>query len=365
MSLGKILGITAALLFLVIGILASIKDNTPIESAKLQVVEGKRSLAEEPIKPLPYSALKPIEISLDFDEAPPPPPKKKDSSLKPKIVAQEHRAELKPGVDPQENSKPAKKSLSELPDADRMSELFSIKDPKLSIVETVTYKSRVPWQKGRPAWLSDYASHFATSRHFIARSLNGKPDYLKQDIAEGDQFNVLKQDRDLSFQLVIDTSRCRMWFYAIDGVSKEKILLKTYPVSLGRVDKSRPSGLLTPFGKYSLGNRIAVYKPGVMGHHKGQKVEMIQVFGTRWIPFDKEISDATAPAKGFGIHGTPWVKKKDGSLEEDRSSLGKYESDGCVRMASSDVEELFAIIVTKPSFVELVGDYSESELAVK
>ncbi len=36
----------------------------------------------------------------------------------------------------------------ELPHADRIEELFNKKDPKLPIVETITYKSHVPWQKG-------------------------------------------------------------------------------------------------------------------------------------------------------------------------------------------------------------------------
>src|SRR5262249_27062960 len=56
---------------------------------------------------------------------------------------------------------------AELPSADRIDEFFNKNGVKFPFVETITYRSRVPWQKGRPAWLSDYASHFATSRHFI------------------------------------------------------------------------------------------------------------------------------------------------------------------------------------------------------
>ena len=66
------------------------------------------------------------------------------------------------------------------PEADRMAQLFRTKGEKLPIVETVSYTSRVDWLKGRPAWIADYAAHFATSRHFIARSLNGKADYLRK-----------------------------------------------------------------------------------------------------------------------------------------------------------------------------------------
>lgn len=291
----------------------------------------------------------PIEVELEpsiqeIAPAPPPPP-----VIKTTLPAAETPVEV----------------VAPLPDADRIEELFNVKGPKLPIVETITYKSRVSWQKGRPAWLSDYASHYATSRHFIARSLNGKPDYLKQDIAEGDKFNVLRQDIPIEFQLVIDASRCKLWLYYIDTSTQEKVLLKTYKVSLGRPDSSKVSGLLTPLGKFSLGSRIAIYKPNVLGHHKGQKIEMIKVFGTRWIPFDKEISSCTAPAKGLGIHGVPWDKKKDGTWMQDRSSLGKYESDGCIRMAAEDIEEIYAIVITKPAYVEIVKNFAQSDIHKK
>jgi len=253
-------------------------------------------------------------------------------------------------------------SNKNLPDADRIAELFNKHDPKLPIVETITYKPRVSWQKGRPAWLSDYASHYATSRHFIARSLNQKPDYFKQEIAEGDQFNVLKPDVNLNFYLLIDITRSKMWFYYLDLDKNERVLLKTYNVGLGRADHLKLSGLLTPVGKYSLGNKIAIYKPKALGFHNGSQIEMIRVFGTRWIPFEKEVSACSAPAKGFGIHGVPWVLDKKGELTEDLQSLGKYESDGCIRLATQDIEELFSILITKPTFVELVKDFYDAKL---
>lgn len=247
-----------------------------------------------------------------------------------------------------------------LPQADRIEELFDKQGSKLPIVETISYKSHVPWQKGRPAWLSDYASHYSTSRHFIARSLNGRADYLNQELKEGDRFNVLRQDKNFQFYLVVDTSRCKLWFYYIDLDDNQKVLLKTYLVGLGRIDSSKISGLLTPIGKYTLGQKIITYKPKAMGTYQGKKAEMITVFGTRWIPFDKEIGVCTEPAKGFGIHGTPWKLGPDGKLSDDPSSLGKYESDGCIRLRSEDVEELYAILVTKPTVIEIVRDFSEA-----
>lgn len=253
----------------------------------------------------------------------------------------------------------------ELPFANRIEEFFNKQDPKLPIVETITYKSHVAWQKGRPAWLSDYAAHYHTSRHFIARSLNGKADYLKQELSEGDKFNVLRNDKSFEFTLIVDTSRCKMWFYYVDLDDNSKVLIKSYDVGLGRVDASKASGLLTPLGKYSLGDRIATYKPKVTGSYQGQKVEMVTVFGTRWIPFEKELGGCTAPAKGLGIHGTPWERNSPESILDQKGGIGKYESDGCIRLATPDMEELFSIIISRPCTIEIVRDFSLSSVAKK
>lgn len=325
MSLPKLLALVSLLLFGMIGVIALFKKDTAPAS-------------------VPSSIQLPLEIELDQEIQTVMP------AVTPhRIVVSSDKEQMIADVD--------------LPDANRIEELFNKNGPKLSIVETVTYKSHVPWQKGRPAWLSDYASHYSTSRHFIARSLNGKADYLKQELVEGDKFNILRKDKNFEFYLVVDTSRCRMWFYFIDLDEKKKVLLKTYHVGLGRLEASKTSGLLTPLGKYSLGNRVAIFKPKLTGMHQGKKAEMITVFGTRWIPFEKEIGNCTAAAKGFGIHGTPWAVNPQGILADNIDSVGKYESDGCIRLATPDIEELFAIIISRPTTIEIVRDFSESSVA--
>ncbi|CRX38436.1 L,D-transpeptidase [Estrella lausannensis] len=268
-------------------------------------------------------------------------------------------------VKPETIKEETRRSDEQLPTANRIEELFRKGDPKLPIVETVVYKSRVDWLQGRPAWISDYASHYKTSRHFIARSLNGKTDYFKQDVAIGDRFNVFRKDKDIAFYLVIDTSRSKMWLYYYDKGLDERVLIKNYDVGLGRVAPQNPSGLLTPLGTYKLGEKVAIYKPKQQGTFNGDKIEMMRVFGTRWIPFEKEIDGATAPAKGFGIHGAPWAVNEKGVFAEDRKCIGKYESDGCVRLASDDVEELFAIVITKPTYAVLVKDFFDAKLPGK
>ena len=329
MSLPKVLALVSLLLFAIIGVVA---------------------LFKEPASSIPaVPAQVPLEVELD----------QQIQTVMPAVspVPSPSSSVTEKGV------LPAPETIIELPEADRIEELFNKEGAKLPIVETITYKSRVPWQKGRPAWLSDYAGHYETSRHFIARSLNGKPDYFKQELAEGAKFNVLRTDKHFEFALIVDTSRCKMWFYYVDLDDNQKVLLKTYQVGLGRLDSSKTSGLLTPLGKYTLGDRVAIFKPKTMGTHQGNKVEMITIFGTRWIPFGTEVGTCTAPAKGFGLHGTPWAANSKGELEDQSDSIGKYESDGCVRLATADMEELFSIIITKPTTIEIVHDFSESSLA--
>lgn len=282
---------------------------------------------------------------------------------KPAPAAKPVAAKSKPVPKPAPKAEPAPAASDDLPDADRIDQLFALDSSRLPIVETLSYTSRVPWLEGRPAWIADYATQFETSRHFIARSLNRKPDYFSQKVSPGDRFNVFRRDKKLQFHLLIDVARCKMWFYCIDAGSNERILLKTYRVGLGRQDSRKPSGSLTPLGKYELGDKIAIYKPGTMGTFQEQKTEMIRVFGTRWIPFQKEIEGCTEPAKALGIHGAPWLLDPvSGNLVEDSSKIGKYDSDGCIRLAQPDMEEIFSIIITKPTVVELVKDFHEAKL---
>lgn len=257
---------------------------------------------------------------------------------------------------------PVALQTADFPEVNRIRQLFALDSSKLPIVETVSFTSRVPWLKGRPAWIADYASHFETSRHFIARSLNKKADYFTQKVSPGDKFNVFKKDKNLQFHLLIDLSSCRMLFYYVDLDANERVLLKTYRVGLGRSDSQKPSGFLTPVGKYALGSKIAIYKPGTTGFFQDDKIEMIRVFGTRWIPFDKEIEGCSEEAKGLGLHGAPWTVDAAGQIVEDKSKIGKYDSDGCIRLASEDMEELFAIVITKPTTVELVKDFRDAKL---
>jgi len=80
-------------------------------------------------------------------------------------------------------------------------------------------------------------------------------------------------------------------------------LVKIYPVAVGK--HSTP----TPLGNYKVVNKIM--NPGK------------SVLGTRWLGLN-------VPTGTYGIHGN-----------NNPSSIGKYISNGCIRMYNSDVEELF------------------------
>jgi L,D-transpeptidase catalytic domain len=240
----------------------------------------------------------------------------------------------------------------DLPDIDRVFQLFTTGPLKLPIVETVTYSSQVSWLQERPAWVADYAAHYETSRHFIARSLHGRPDYFSQQLQEGSCFNVFRLDKKIEFYLVVDLSRCKMAFYYLDLDTNERVLLKTYSVGLGKLDPEAASGSATPLGRFMLGDKVAIYKPGIYGFYGNQEVEMIQIFGTRWLPI----------GNGYGIEGAPWMVGSEGALVEDLSVIGHYSSDGCIRLSQADVEELFSIVLTKPTYVEIVESFQGAVL---
>ncbi|MFY7843463.1 MAG: L,D-transpeptidase [Rhabdochlamydiaceae bacterium] len=254
------------------------------------------------------------------------------------------------------------KASYEMGSVDRIQQLFTTGPNKLPIVETVSYSSKVPWVKGRPAWIADYAVHFSTSRHFIARSLNAKPDYFTQKVGMGSRFNVFRKDKNIHFHLVVDLSSRKMAFYYHDLDTNERVLIKTYKVGLGRIENNLVASCLTPLGDYKLGSKVAIYAPGVTGYFQDKKVEMIRVFGTRWMPLESLETHESNSKKNYGIQGAPWSEDKEGVLKENKDLIGKYNSDGCIRLLSEDLEELFAILITKPTFVQIVKEFKDCKL---
>jgi len=93
-------------------------------------------------------------------------------------------------------------------------------------------------------------------------------------------------------------------------------IIKTYVVSTGANNS-------TPVGTFKVVNKLqnpTWFKAGAVVPAGSSD----NVLGTRWMGFD---------LAGYGIHGTV-----------DPQNLGKQVTQGCVRMANADVEELYIII---------------------
>lgn len=237
----------------------------------------------------------------------------------------------------------------------RIDRLYSKSASKFPFVETVTYTHQVPWMKGRSALMSDYARHYKTSTHFISRSINGGEEQGAR-LMQGDSFNVISSEKNVQFHLVVDLSRCYMHMYAYDADSGERYLLKTYPVAVGTLDADKNSGCATPMGNYKLSNRVGIYKPGHVAKVNGQELELVQVYGTRYIPFGNDYTVC-------GIQGVPqFMDSKTGQMIESDNFIGQHATSGNISMRANDLEELFSIVTSRSSSIQIVKDFSEAEL---
>jgi lipoprotein-anchoring transpeptidase ErfK/SrfK len=93
-------------------------------------------------------------------------------------------------------------------------------------------------------------------------------------------------------------------------------VVKVYDVAVGATKSPSPTG------DFTIVNRLenpTYYRPGVVIEPGASNP-----LGTRWMGLSQ---------KGFGIHGT-----------NQPQSIGKAASHGCIRMAQSDLEELFTLV---------------------
>ncbi|MGR3912781.1 MAG: L,D-transpeptidase [Candidatus Rhabdochlamydia sp.] len=247
------------------------------------------------------------------------------------------------------------------PSVNRIEQLFSKEEDQLPIVETLTYTPAVSWLSGRSAWLGDYAAYYKTPSHFIARSLNGSCNYITPKVSLGKKFNVFKKDKPIQFSLLLDLSQRVMGFYYTDLETKEHVFLRSYPVVIGKKDAGDQESL-TPTGKFVLGDKTAVYRPGVKGLFQGKQIEMISIFGTRFIPLEPNFSQKNSLCH-FSIHGLPWsLDSESEKWREIDPVLVGDASEGSICMRAEDIEELFSIIVTRPTVIEIVKHLQEAPL---
>lgn len=147
----------------------------------------------------------------------------------------------------------------------------------------------------------------------IARGFNTTVDLIKRSnslntdkIIPGKKLKVWNTP----FSLLIDKSQ------NILILKNDEEIFKTYIISTG-------SNNSTPVGNFKIVSKLenpVWFKTGTVVPPGSPE----NLLGTRWIGFN---------LTGYGIHGT-----------NEPQSLGKQATQGCVRMANSDVEEIYTIL---------------------
>lgn len=141
-------------------------------------------------------------------------------------------------------------------------------------------------------------------------------------IHPGQTLYILKGD----WKLVAYRSQYKMLVYNGDK------LFKVYRIAIGKEGR-------TPQGSFLIDDKVK--EPPFRDIPYSGDAKTGNPLGTRWMRL-KPIEDTPADLAGYGIHGT-W----------NNDSLGKPASNGCLRMANSDVEELFDLLPMKAETVRV------------
>lgn len=165
----------------------------------------------------------------------------------------------------------------------------------------------------------------------------GGPKSIFYEIKPGDTLTKIAKDHKTTVELLMKSNnlsddrivpgrKLKIWTapFTILVYKSQNILIlktneeiiKTYLVSTGK-DNS------TPVGSFKITNKLlnpTWFKAGAVVPASSPD----NILGTRWMGFD---------LAGYGIHGTT-----------EPQQLGKQVTQGCVRMANSDVEELYTLV---------------------
>ncbi len=141
------------------------------------------------------------------------------------------------------------------------------------------------------------------------------------------------------FRIVIERAKCRLFLFDKGGVD-DTSMFKRYSIALGR------TGHETTLGLYTIGNKVkdpTWQKPGEGLIPAGDPRNEL---GSRWIPL--------VPARenlptDLGIHGTA-----------NGNEIGHHTTLGSARMSTSDIEELFDLVV-RGTPVEIVEHYTPGQ----
>jgi len=137
---------------------------------------------------------------------------------------------------------------------------------------------------------------------------------------------LIMKSNNLNDALIVPGRKIKIWsepFNILVDKSQNILLLKdneevvkSYIVSTGKNN-------CTPVGTFKIVNKLSNptwFKAGAVVPPESEQ----NVLGTRWMGFN---------LAGYGIHGTTEPKE-----------LGKQVTQGCVRLANADVEELYSIV---------------------
>lgn len=150
--------------------------------------------------------------------------------------------------------------------------------------------------------LAKIAAEFKTTPELVSKSNNISGDR----ILPGRKIKIWKSP----FTIFVDKSQ------NILILKSDEEVIKTYVVSTGKNN-------CTPVGTFKITNKLinpTWFKAGAVVASGAPE----NILGTRWMGFD---------LAGYGIHGTT-----------EPQYLGQQVTQGCVRMANSDVEELYTIV---------------------
>ncbi|MEK7465949.1 MAG: L,D-transpeptidase family protein [Planctomycetota bacterium] len=115
-----------------------------------------------------------------------------------------------------------------------------------------------------------------------------------------------------SIEVSIKRTWLRLWYNG-------RLLARQYPVCTGKLDESP-----TPIGEFTVSTKLVNPEWTRAGQRAVSADDPENPLGTRWMGF------AEPGFTSYGIHGT---RKPE--------TIGKHESNGCVRMRNESVEELF------------------------
>ncbi len=176
----------------------------------------------------------------------------------------------------------------------------------------------------------DIGPAFKTPYEFIMR-INGIEDAAR--VPAGRPIKCIRGP--IHARVVKSEYRMDLFVQDPDGL---RIYLCSYPVGLGEFDS-------TPAGLWRIKPRSKVVNPDWRNPRTGEYYERDDPnipIGEYWMALEG-LDDNTRDAQGYGIHGT-----------NDERSIGRQESMGCIRMQAQHVEDVFYMLSSGDSRVEIL-----------